>query len=250
MKTFVALAAVMIVLSPTMVGAAGPGTGPSGPGGHGMGPVASPGTGGVMGGPWMEFRSEFHPVVGSWAEYRITAEDAEPMTMRIAIVGQEGDQYWYETALTSTEGQRFITKMLVSGNPENRENVMTMIVKSDDEPAMEMPMQMLGMPGAPGVVPEEAGEPEPTPVDLGTESIMVPAGTIEAQHWQYTEDGKTADVWTAPDVGPYSVVKSESKEATMVLTAYGKDAKSEITETPQKITFPGGGMPFQMPGQQ
>lgn len=84
------------------------------------------------------FYAEFKPVVGGWSEYQVTKKGEAPLRMKIAVVGREGNAYWYEATAATADG-RTITQALVSGNPEDEKNVERMIVKTDDEPAMEMP---------------------------------------------------------------------------------------------------------------
>ena len=177
-----------------------------------------------------KFYSEFKPVVGGWSEYQMTGKGEQPSKMKIAIVGKEGDAYWYETVMETKQEGRMISKMLVSGNPEDQKSIKRMIVKMGDEPAMEMPVQM--MQGS-----KDQGQRGKT-IDKGTESIKVPAGTFTTQHMQH-QDGETmVDTWVHKDISPYGMVKSQSKEFEMVLLGYGTGAKTLITETPQKFEMP------------
>ena len=185
---------------------------------------------GKGGGP--KFHSDFKPVVGGWSDYQMTEKGGAASKMKIAIVGKEGDAYWYETVMETKQEGRIISKMLVSGNPEDQKNIRRMIVKMGNEPAMEMPVQMMQPskdkdPGQKGKI-----------IDKGTESIKVPAGTFTAQHMQYQDGGMVVDTWVNKDVSPYGMVKSQSKEFEMVLIGYGTGAKTLITETPQKFEMP------------
>jgi hypothetical protein len=177
-----------------------------------------------------KFYSDFKPVVGGWSEYQMTGKGEQPSKMKIAIVGKEGDDYWYETVMETKQEGRMISKMLVSGNPEDQKSIKRMIVKMGDEPAMEMPVQM--MQGS--KLQEQKGKI----IDKGTESIKVPAGTFTAQHMQYQDGEIVVDSWVHKDVPPYGMIKSQSKEFEMVLLGYGTGAKTLITETPQKFEMP------------
>jgi hypothetical protein len=177
-----------------------------------------------------KFYSDFKPVVGGWSEYQMTGKGEQPSKMKIAIVGKEGDDYWYETVMETKREGRMIFKMLVSGNPEDQKSIKRMIVKMGDEPAMEMPVQM--MQGS-----KDQGQRGKT-IDKGTESIKVPAGTFTAQHMQYQDGETVVDTWVYKDVSPYGMVKSQSKESEMVLLGYGTGAKTLITETPKKFEMP------------
>ena len=177
-----------------------------------------------------KFYSDFKPVVGGWSEYQMTGKGEQPSKMKIAIVGKEGDAYWYETVMETKQEGRMISKMLVSGNPEDPKGIKRMIVKMGDEPAMEMPIQM--MQGS-----KDQGQKGKT-IDKGTESIKVPAGTFTTQHMEYQDGETVVDTWSHKDISPYGMVKSQSKEFEMVLLGYGTGAKTLITETPQKFEMP------------
>lgn len=184
---------------------------------------------------------DMKPVVGRWAEYQMAGEGGKPMTMRMSVVGQEDDYFWFETVMSDDEGEKMISKMLVSADPKNEDNLKRMIVKSGSDPAMEMPIQsMHGM----SVPDPEIEVPETVSADLGVESVTVPAGTFEAHHWRFTSGDMVSDVWVKADVGPYGVVKSMANDVAMVLIAHGDGATSLITETPQSLPMHG----FPMPG--
>ncbi|MCD4690499.1 hypothetical protein K8S17_03470, partial [bacterium] len=165
--------------------------------------------------------------------------------------GQEGDSYWYEMVMTTEDGEKVITKMLVSGNPDDEDSLERMIIKSGDEPAMEMPLHMgMGMGMGQGMMggdeddeDDDAEMPEIVPVDMGVETITVPAGTFKAHHWRIESDEITFDMWHSGDVGPYGMVKNTSEDFEMVLTGHGDDAKSLITEEPEKLEIPSFKMP-------
>jgi hypothetical protein len=178
-----------------------------------------------------KFYSDFKPVVGGWSEYQMTERGGSTSKMKIAIVGKEGDAYWYETVIETKQEGRTISKMLVSGNPEDQKNVKRMVVKMGNEPAMEMPLEM--MQGS----TEDQGQKGKT-IDKGTESIKVPAGTFTARHIQYQYEELVEDTWIHKDISPYGVVKSKSKDFEMVLLGYGTGAKTQITEKPQKFEMP------------
>jgi hypothetical protein len=187
--------------------------------------------------PAPRFYSEFKPVVGGWSEYEIKARGEAPMKMKIAVVGKEGDAYWFESVMDGGREGLMISKMLVSGNPDDTSNVKRMIVKTGKRPAMEMPVQMMG----------RGKQPQGTPgkmIDKGIETIKVPAGSFSAQHVQYQQPDGVVDGWVYKDVSPYGLIKSKTKDTEMVLIAYGTGAKTQITEQPQKFQMP------QMPQMQ
>jgi hypothetical protein len=178
-----------------------------------------------------KFYSDFKPVVGGWSEYQLTSKGMSPSKMRIAIVGREGDAYWYETVMEGQGEGKIISKMLVSGDPADQKNVKRIIIKTGNEPAMEIPAQMMGHAAKPG---EQKGKM----IDKGPETLKVPAGTFKTEHFQY-QDGETmVDTWVYKDASPYGMIKSQSKDFEMVLLGYGTGAKTMLTETPQKLEIP------------
>jgi hypothetical protein len=177
------------------------------------------------------FYGEFKPVIGGWSEYQITSKREGTTKMKVAIVGKEGDAYWYETVMEGGKQGRTIMKMLVSGNPEDQKNIKRMIVKQGNEPAMEMPVMMMGQQSKDQATRGKI-------IDKGAETIKVPAGTFKTQHSQYQDAEGVVDTWMYKDVSPYGMIKSQSKDMEMVLTAYGTGAKTQITETPQKFEMP------------
>jgi len=177
------------------------------------------------------FHGEFKPAVGGWSEYQVTTKGSSPSKMKLAIVGKEGEAYWYETVMEGGREGRVISKMLVSGNPEDQKNVKRIIFKQGNEPAMEMPVEMMQQTAKPQ---GHSGKV----VDKGTETIKVPAGTFKTQHTQYQDAEGVVDTWIYKDVSPYGMIKSVSKDTEMVLIGYGTGAKTQITETPQKFEMP------------
>ena len=177
-----------------------------------------------------KFYSDFKPVVGGWSEYQMSESGGATSKMKIAIVGKEGDAYWYEAIIETKQEGRIISKMLVSGNPTDQKNIKRLIVKTGNEPAVEMPVEMMQ-------ASEDQAEKGKT-IDKGTESIKVPAGTFTARHIQYQFEELVEDTWIHKDVSPYGVVKSKSKDFEMVLLGYGTGAKTQITEKPQKFEMP------------
>jgi hypothetical protein len=177
-----------------------------------------------------KFYGDFKPVVGGWSEYEIKQKGELPLKIRVAVVGKEGNAYWYETVMETKREGKIISKMLVSGDPSDSKNIKRMIVKTGNEPAMEMPVMAMQA--------SKGKEPVGKTVDKGSETIKVPAGTFKTQRMQYQEKETVVDSWIYKDVSPYGMIKSQSKDFEMVLVNYGTGAKTLITETPEKFQMP------------
>jgi hypothetical protein len=205
--------------------------------------------GGPMGGmrpPAMQ--GVFNPVVGSGAAYEVTDKKQQKNTMEITVVGKETvngkDAFWMETGVQDPKsGTPVYMKMLIAP-AEGNAVTERMIMQVPGQPnPMEMSMTMQTPRGGGG----GAAKPQSTDFRskaerVGTESITVPAGTFDCEHWKMT-DG-SGEVWFSAKVAPWGMVKYTSKDSSMVLTKVITDAKDHITGTPVKFD------PMQMMRQQ
>jgi hypothetical protein len=176
--------------------------------------------------------------VGQWAEYEI-ASDQGKATSRFAVVGTEEaagkEHFWYETRMESPMGA-MIMQLLVPSYPYQQSEVQQAVVKMGDQPAMIVSEQMLGMMqgrGAENPARDAASACENAEL-VGRETVTVPAGAFEVVHLRVSEDSEAADIWVSPDV-PFGMVKLEGHGVELVLLNHGKDAKSSISEKPQRM---------------
>jgi len=174
--------------------------------------------------------------------------------MRMAIVGIEGDSYWYEVWLQD-EGSRNIIKLLVTGDPNNSDNIQRMIMKSGDSQATEMPRDfvVIGRKMAVHMFETRSGVSSPPEQgvrveEVGRREVTVPAGTFTTSQSRIIgADGKEMGSFDLSEkIPPFGVVTSETTQTKMDLLAFGQDAKTAITEEPVKMSKPPG-MPEGMP---
>ncbi len=175
------------------------------------------------GGP--AFKGDWNPKVGSGAVYQLEQKGQPPMDWEVAVVGQEAGGYWVETRMTAPE--EVVTKALILPGAIQRT-----IVKASGQPAMELPAMTAGQ-GIPETDLKDATEL------VGKESVSTPAGTFSCDHYQVREAGGTTDVWVAPQVSPYGLVKVSGPGTQMILSRLITGARTRITETPQKLEMPG-----------
>lgn len=173
-------------------------------------------------------RGIFSPEVGQGAAYDVQNADGKKMSMEIAVVGKESadgkDGFWLETDLPGmSQGEMIMKSLLVldAGNIQ----IARMIMQMPGRPPMEFPSQMM----------RAHDQPHPADVrteadDVGKESVTVPAGTFVCEHYRMKDGG--SDVWVNEKVRPYGLVKSQTKNSTVVLTRVITDAKDKITGTP------------------
>jgi hypothetical protein len=196
-----------------------------------------------------KFFGIFSTTVGGWSEYAVTeTEGGRKSTMRNAIVGKEGDAFWYEVAITEG-GARNVIKMFLKGDPNTPENIQRLIMKNGDQPAQEMPREFVVMGRRMATTMFETrsgasvvGLPNLKSEEVGPREITVPAGKFPAVQYRLLDSaGKVLAVYDySKDVLPFGVLRSETDKVKMELVAYGKDAVSVITDTPVMMKTPPG----------
>lgn len=196
-----------------------------------------------------KFFGTFSPVVGGWSEYAVTeTADGKKSTMRNAVVGKEGDAFWYEVAITEG-GVRNIIKMFLKGDPNNPENIQRLIMKNGDQPAQEMPKEfvVMGRRMATSMFETRSGsavvnQPNLKAEEVGAEQVKVPAGSYSVTRNRIVDaTGKTLATYDFnKDVLPLGIVRSTTEKVQIELIASGKDAVSLITEQPVMMKTPPG----------
>ncbi|HEV3275961.1 MAG TPA: hypothetical protein VG860_04020 [Terriglobia bacterium] len=187
---------------------------------------------------------EFKPVVGSGAQYQLTDKKGAMHDWTWAVVGKgtaDGqDAYWLEMRSTTPQGAMVMKELMVI-QPGNVD-IKRMIVQTAGRPPMEMPVGMMHM-GMQHAQQQAASGSHGMGEVVGSESITVPAGTFDTQHYRSTDKG-TTDVWASTKISPYGMVKMTSSDGTsMVLEKVLDHETSQITGEPQKMDFPMPGRP-------
>jgi hypothetical protein len=130
-------------------------------------------------------------------------------------------------------GETVMKQLVVTGG--DKPQIKRMIMQMPGRPPMEMPMGMLGM----GQRGQGAGAGDTSPGEkVGSETITVPAGTFECDHYRKQGPRGTTDVWVSTKVSPYGMVKMISPDMTMVLGKVLSNETSHIKGEPQKINIP------------
>ena len=194
--------------------------------------------GGGMGRLMPRMLGAFKPVVGSGAQYQMTAQN-RTMSFAYVIVGQEDVEgsagYWMEIRSENPgmPGEMVMKQLMVLGG--DKPQIKRMIMQMPGRPPMEMPMGMLGM----GQRGQGSGAGDTSPGEkVGSETITVPAGTFECDHYRKQEPRGTVDVWISSKVPPYGMVKMSSAEMTAVLEKVLSNETSHIQGEPQKMNIP------------
>jgi outer membrane lipoprotein-sorting protein len=183
-----------------------------------------------FGGPRMPGMSGiYHPVVGQGAAYEMQGREQGMKDFEVAVVGKEDFQgqtgYWLETSFQEPRGGAMVMKMLMvmeGPNPGAKRMIMLM-----NGQAYEFPMNSPMMGGQMAKSAPHDIRNDKSIVKVGTETITVPAGTFSCEHYR-ASDG-SSDVWVSDKISPWGLVKSVSKDSTMVLSRQITDAKTKIT---------------------
>jgi len=176
--------------------------------------------------------------VGSWAKI-LQKIGGDKVKIWLGVVGEEkiaGKRYVWVEIRFKQRGQDFIVKSLMRASiKEKASDMKRLIVKIGNQPAMEVPIDMLKMMGQSTDFFGQSENEENAIVEmLGREKVRVPAGTFLANHIKIKEkDGSfTVDIWETNKV-PIKVVKVKNSHGMeTLLLEYGKGAKTKITEKP------------------
>jgi hypothetical protein len=181
----------------------------------------------------------WRPVVGSGASYeRTLTANGNKTQMEITIVGKEDvggkTAYWMEFAMSSPQmmgGAEMLMKQLMTvGDDGVTSSRLIMQPPGQDPMEMDMSMNPAGGHGMKQTTPANIADKAEL---VGTESVTVPAGTFSCQHFRM-KDG-SGDGWISDKVSPWSLVKYQGTDSTLVLTKVVTDARDRITGTPKKF---------------
>lgn len=192
------------------------------------------------------------PPVGSWCEYKIVDKaDNDTVIFKYSLPSKEKfdneDCHWFEFQVSEDE-ELSIVKMLISGDPNEPKNLKRLIIKSGDEPAIEVPVGMMqahaeeseGEEAEPEKEIESEEEEKAAELKVGEETIETKAGKLECTHLRIKDEEEVIDMWVNDALPFFSLAKMTSNESTMEIMGFGDSgAKSAITEEPQKMPMPG-----------
>jgi hypothetical protein len=184
--------------------------------------------------PTLDVRSVvWNPQVGQGSEYDITTKNGSKMHVTLAVIGKESLEgqpaYWLETGVNNSELGQIVSQRLTTLSAGKLRGGRW-IIQLAENPPMEMPSGRT--PAARANSQSETGSDfRSTAVRVGVESITVPAGTFQCEHWR-AKDG-SGDAWLSSNVVPYSIVKAADKDGgAILLTKNIANAKSHITAKP------------------
>jgi hypothetical protein len=181
----------------------------------------------------------FKPTVGAGSEFQLTNKDhsfnfAMLIVSKVSADGADG--YWMEQRFEggSMPGEMVQKQLVVI--EEGKPDIKRMIMQPPGQQPMEMPVGMMRGAMRQGHAAEGTDPGE----QLGTESVTVPAGTFDCQHYRKQTQHGTYDYWISPQVTPYPIVKMTGPDMTMVLVKILSGESSHIHGEPRQMPgFPG-----------
>ncbi len=196
------------------------------------GPVAAQGPGGTAAPAGMNPLAFMDQAMedGQWREYRMVGGEVDGTVFKWVWLGTEerdGTRYRWVEMYATLAGDESAVKMLFDpqahGDPP-----LEFIVKVGDQPAMQIPMNMMG--GNSFASPETASA---APTVTGTETVTVPAGEFETTVYESEISGKAIKTYVSQSLP--GMVLAVGPNARMELTGAGDGAKARITEKPLTI---------------
>jgi len=171
-----------------------------------------------------------NPEVGAYAWYNLKDKTTgQEFFLRQAIVGMEKvnrkDAYWFETELVPRVGFPSIYKMLLTGPASDPKNVHRLVVREGEGAVQEISLEE----GA-----DWKEEKELTREALGMETLTIPGGDIQAEHYIIKDGEPATEIWISEQVPPMGLVKMTNAEGELSLQRHGvggKDGQSALPET-------------------
>lgn len=190
-----------------------------------------------------EFYHSWDPVVGGWSTYRVTDARSETADLTFSVVSEDAGQQWLELK-TAQEGATAVAAFLVKGDPTDDANVLMVRAQDEGGPAMEIDKPTLERLRARGqsALGGQALPIGPTVGKLETlpdETLKVGGKSLKCRHLKVVgANAQTAEVWMNDAIKPFGLVKLVSGPEQVVLTDFGKSAKSAMKGPFMKMDVP------------
>ena len=185
--------------------------------------------GGLFSSPLSPFVRDLNLEPGKGAIYEV-GSGQRGQRLTVAVVSRDTYQgsegFWAETSSTR-RGQTVIMKEFVAGDLGKAENVKARIMQREGQPPVQMPLEMMRQPSR--------ARPNITErfTDRGTETIQVPAGEIQAQHFSHQDpDGSGIHLWVSKEVAPLGIVRLEARDLSVTLLEKIENYQSKVTGAP------------------
>ena len=169
-----------------------------------------------------------NPQVGAYAWYSLKDQaTGQEYFLRQAIVGTEKikrkEAWWLETELVPKVGFSSVYKMLLTGPAGEPDNVKRLLVREGNGAVQEISMENGGDWEDEGDIPRES---------TGVETITLPSGDIQAEHYIVKDGEPPTEIWISEQVPPMGLVKMKNSEGELMLQRFGNGGKDGQTAIP------------------
>ena len=188
--------------------------------------------------------------VGSWTEYTVSQGGRLPRTVRQVLVDRDKTSATVEVILQRRRQTGRPATQAASEPPPSNSKIFRMVVDIDLPGSAPKKLVFQQASGDPVELPTDQGsgrrrlfklDPKTA---LGSETVVVGAGTFEAQHYQdVSPRGGTIDIWASTQAPPFGLVRMERKpgpnapgrraafgQVTYALVRMGTGGKTSITK--------------------
>jgi len=176
--------------------------------------------------------TNFKPEVGAWASYKLEDKISKSHhNITIAVTGQErvkhGMANWIEIATESSNETPIVAKFLWVPS-KDEPSVLKMIVKAGSYAPVEVETHQKTHESHKHV----EGEFE----KIGKETVKIKGKSIITSTYKHKlSNGETVQLWTSSLIPPFGMVRSISLSHELILTDYGKNYVSQITQEPIQL---------------
>ena len=169
-----------------------------------------------------------NPQVGAYAWYSLKDQaTGQEYFLRQAIVGSEKikrkEAWWLETELVPKVGFSSVYKMLLTGPAGEPDNVKRLLVREGNGAVQEISMENGGDWEDEADIPRES---------TGVETITLPSGDIQAEHYIVKDGEPPTEIWISEQVPPMGLVKMKNSEGELMLQRFGNGGKDGQTAIP------------------
>ena len=169
-----------------------------------------------------------NPQVGAYAWYSLKDQaTGQEYFLRQAIVGTEKikrkEAWWLETELVPKVGFSPVYKMLLTGPAGEPDNVKRLLVREGNGAVQEISMENGGDWEDEADIPRES---------TGVETIPLPSGDIQAEHYIVKDGEPPTEIWISEQVPAMGLVKMKNSEGELMLQRFGNGGKDGQTAIP------------------
>ena len=165
---------------------------------------------------------------GSWVEYYVRNQGRPSARVRLSVLpppkDAPEDRRWLEVATVGDEVFPAVVKLLVHGDPLQKQAVERLVIYPAGQVPLELPLDE----GREALDAQRANPPAAKVTKLSAADVVVPAGTFHASRLKVAAKGGSTRLWLDPSVPLWGLVRSEGAGRIVELLQYGKTGAHTI----------------------